>query len=272
MTGDLKIRGDGTSTDGIVAALASELDRAPSGIAFVYRTLDVVRESLGGEDAVVVVDHVGLGRQAYHGRRGPAHGTWADEVCRLGSVGLYYDGQPAADDLSAAVVHLCSVAMKLDAARHDARHDPLTGLLNRRAFDDLLATSCAQSARHGWHFAVVVVDLNHFKTVNDRFGHARGDAVLRAIGAELTSRVRAGDGAARLGGDEFALVIANGDRSIADVLQARLEAALQRIAPESAVGVAVGVAVAPEDGRAPDELLALADGRLYEAKGKVAAR
>jgi PAS domain S-box-containing protein len=95
--------------------------------------------------------------------------------------------------------------------RHVADHDALTGLFNRRRFEEELCRESAVAARHGRSGAVLVVDLDNFKFVNDTYGHGVGDEVLRGVGAVLTRRVRASDVVARIGGDEFAVLLAGAD-------------------------------------------------------------
>ena len=154
-----------------------------------------------------------------------------------------------------------------------AHHDPLTGLPNRVLFRDRFGQALALAGRGGGRLAVLLLDLDDFKGVNDTLGHPTGDALLRGIAGRLGGLVRGGDTLARLGGDEFALVQV-GARQPADAaaLAARLLAALE--APFDLDGRAVhvaasmGVALYPEDGADPDELLKNADLALYRAKAE----
>jgi diguanylate cyclase (GGDEF)-like protein len=115
-----------------------------------------------------------------------------------------------------------------------------------------------------------LLDLDDFKVVNDRYGHAAGDAALRAVGAELRAALRGGDVAARLGGDEFALLVVGVENveSLSPLL-GRLKTALERAVPETTVGFSVGVACFPSDTDDPDALTGLADDRLYAAKATI---
>ncbi|MGH9206939.1 MAG: GGDEF domain-containing protein, partial [Acidimicrobiales bacterium] len=110
-----------------------------------------------------------------------------------------------------------------------------------------------------------LVDLNHFKSVNDKLGHDEGDRVLRVIGTQLRGSLRAGDTAARVGGDEFALLLSNGHAGVVAALLDRVREAVSSI-PAVEVGFSSGVALAPDESTDPGELYRIADVRLYEDK------
>src|SRR5436190_552122 len=110
-------------------------------------------------------------------------------------------------DLAAAPSGVSFIASCLDRLHYESLHDPLTGLYNRRGFDEHLGAAISRSLRYGWSFGLVILDLDGFKAINDRLGHQGGDAVLRAVGERLRHGMRGGDIAARVGGDEFALLI-----------------------------------------------------------------
>ncbi|RME63806.1 MAG: diguanylate cyclase [Alphaproteobacteria bacterium] len=153
-----------------------------------------------------------------------------------------------------------------------ARSDPLTGLANRRAFMDTVTARLAHVARSGRPSALLYIDLDHFKAVNDHYGHAAGDAILLAVGDILRRSLRASDLAARLGGDEFAVWLEDADGAGATRMAQRLieQASALRVAiggGADKVGLSIGIAVA--GGReAPQDLLARADAALYRAKNR----
>jgi diguanylate cyclase (GGDEF)-like protein len=187
-------------------------------------------------------------------------------VVTSGERGLYTQPVILEPEIADGVVGLAEVALRLDVLDHDAAHDPLTGLLNRRSFDVALEEALARSRRYGWTFSLVMFDLNRFKALNDRLGHAAGDRVLRRIGSVLRSTLRVGDVAARIGGDEFAVLLSRGDRVAGDILASRVRSLVNADLGWADIGFAVGVASAPSEAVKAEELCRLADRRLYEAK------
>ena len=149
-----------------------------------------------------------------------------------------------------------------------ARQDPLTGALNRRALVEELEAEIARSARAGTPCALAVVDVDHFKEINDSFGHAAGDAALRGLVATVSRRLRKGDVVGRLGGEEFAVVLAGTDADGAERYANALRALVADDAAGNGMPYTVSVGVAEVDGATPtaEELLAAADAALYSAK------
>ncbi|MGX7707908.1 diguanylate cyclase domain-containing protein [Methylobacterium sp. Gmos1] len=152
-----------------------------------------------------------------------------------------------------------------------ARHDPLTGLPNRLHFRESLEREIARCRRNAGGFALLCLDLDRFKLVNDTLGHQAGDALLCVVAERLKAVLRAEDTVARLGGDEF-VIVQTGEGRAADAqrLAERLIAAM--VPPvdlngyPAGIGVSVGIALAPQDGDDPDQLFARADQALYRAK------
>ena len=154
-----------------------------------------------------------------------------------------------------------------DAMRRFALRDPLTGLANRRALDERLGYEIARHTRRGEAFAVLALDLDGFKLVNDRFGHDAGDQVLREAAAALMEVVRAQDSVVRLGGDEFCVLAPQTGRVSADHLAVRAREALAGVtAGLTGLSASMGTAVFPADGTTPDTLLAAADLAALGAK------
>ncbi len=152
-----------------------------------------------------------------------------------------------------------------------ALHDPLTGLLNRAGFVSGLKEIIKRKASGGQSFGIVSLDLDHFKDVNDLYGHMAGDAVLQATGARITAALGPEDFSGRLGGDEFILVIGSDQQpSSVNLIASRLQAELcQPVAFEGRalqVGASIGVALYPRDGTDRKTLISNADMALYRAK------
>jgi diguanylate cyclase (GGDEF)-like protein len=153
-----------------------------------------------------------------------------------------------------------------------ATHDRLTGLGNRALFDQALTNAVAESRRNDTPFALLYLDVDRFKQVNDAFGHDSGDAVLIAVGERLRASIRHIDAAFRLGGDEFGVVLAPlFDRGHIDGLVERIRAAMVEPfrMPNGQLGAAslsVGVAVFPDDGASAEQLLSHADTAMYRDK------
>jgi diguanylate cyclase (GGDEF)-like protein len=157
-----------------------------------------------------------------------------------------------------------------DAALHrlaaEAITDPLTGLRNRRGFHAEAAAALARCARAGQPASLLSLDLDRFKSINDRHGHAAGDEVLRGLAAVMRSEARAGDLAARLGGEEFVLLLPDTDLDAALALAERLRAALPLGVPHPGGGrVTASFGLAPI-ADSLDAALAAADEALYAAK------
>lgn len=148
-----------------------------------------------------------------------------------------------------------------------SRTDHLTGLFNRRHLDDALHAVLASSRRHSFPFAALLVDVDHFKSVNDRYGHDTGDRVLQAVAAALADGVRTEDLVGRWGGEEFLVLAPHTDVAGAQVLGERLRACVAaRTAGDVAVTVSIGAAVVEGRGPETSTVLRAADRLLYDAK------
>ncbi|GAC1318999.1 MAG: hypothetical protein NVS2B16_08690 [Chloroflexota bacterium] len=148
-----------------------------------------------------------------------------------------------------------------------AMRDPVSGLPNRRAFEETLERELSLGDRTGTSFSVVFLDLNNLKSINDRFGHSKGDEVIRGVGVSLQRILRPYDFAGRLGGDEFVLLLSGADEPDSGI-SARIAEAMRQLSDGMAIRIAssVGVARYPADGSTGRELVHVADSRMYEHK------
>ncbi len=148
--------------------------------------------------------------------------------------------------------------------------DPLTGAHNRRFFEQALERAMARSLRADEPLALIAIDLDRFKQVNDSLGHGAGDELLVRLVAELGAELRREDMLCRLGGDEFVVLAPGVDAETARRMAVRMGATVRRTAaavvPEIGVSASLGVACAPNDAVSPQELLRWADQAAYEAK------
>lgn len=253
----------------LLHAAAMDALRAESGLRWIHRWLQGLKAAQDLDDVVLIFHDPLLGRQVFRAGRHPFRGEWATRIALQGEPGLYT--LPArrtdANDV-ALVIRLCSMALELDVMRDLSLHDPLTGLHNRRGFDEFIDQALEQNRRYGWPFALVLIDLDDFKRLNDKVGHAAGDAVLRAVGDEIAHALRRGDVAARVGGDEFALVLSGTEGDAVPSLLGRLRNRLETDVPHAPVRFSAGAASCPHEAANRDDLFTLADRRLYMEKAR----
>jgi diguanylate cyclase (GGDEF)-like protein len=168
------------------------------------------------------------------------------------------------------VIHVRRLRATHEALWSLARRDELTGVGNYRALHERLAEEIARHRRHAREFALVLLDLDGFKQVNERYGHLEGDRVLAEIGASLRAEVRPEDSVFRQGGDEFAVIVPECSAEEAGEVAARLRARVARQGFGSDRGprvtAASGYAMFPADGINAEELLGYADGDLFASK------
>jgi len=166
---------------------------------------------------------------------------------------------------------LALVTQQEQVARHAALHDPLTGLPNRTLFYDRLEHGLAQARRHDLALAVMFLDLDGFKQVNDTYGHDVGDALLQTIAERLKENTRDDDTVSRLGGDEFLYLLmgATDEQSVANLAQKildRIQLPCQLSAGEVSVLLSIGIAIFPKNGTTVESLIKGADAAMYQAK------
>ncbi len=157
--------------------------------------------------------------------------------------------------------------------RYLAYHDTATGLANRTLFNDRLDHALAQAERHSWSLALMFVDIDKFKLINDTYGHETGDRVLRSAGQALQLCAREEDTVSRIGGDEFLCLLMEISEEaavsrIADLMIERTAQACVFETGQITVKLSIGIAIYPRDGTSAEILLKKADRAMYEAKAK----
>ncbi|MBD3898075.1 EAL domain-containing protein [Halomonas sp. ML-15] len=208
-------------------------------------------------------------------------GHWQGEVtCRrrngehypeLLTINTLYDEQQQACgyvrvfiDISALKAHQSHLQLK-------AHHDPLTGLANRSLFDDYLQRALHHAQRQDGEVALLFIDLDRFKPINDSLGHSAGDTLLKQVARRLSQALRSDDMLARFGGDEFLVLLqheagVDGAQAVALRLQEALEAPFKVSDRRLPMSASIGIALYPRDGDSPEELMRSADGAMYSAK------
>jgi diguanylate cyclase (GGDEF)-like protein/PAS domain S-box-containing protein len=198
----------------------------------------------------------------------------------LGTISLYFEdiAHPTARDIElfGVCADLAAIAIESrqseERIRRLAHYDGLTSLPNRFLFMEFLDQALRTAQRHGKKFAVFFLDLDKFKEINDTFGHAAGDAVLKETACRLRSSLRQTDKIARMGGDEFYVLIEDlqDNFDAAEIAEKLLEGALRPIRfgqQECVLSASIGIAIYPQDGTNAEALLRNADHAMYQAKG-----
>jgi diguanylate cyclase (GGDEF)-like protein/PAS domain S-box-containing protein len=215
-----------------------------------------------GDDALPMT---AVGEEPFHAQVRTRDGT-------LIEVDVMRRPAPASDgDRRVWLLHDARTRQRAEAElREQALHDPLTGLANRALLHDRLTSAIAVAQRQDTPLSLLLLDLDGFKAVNDRFGHHAGDIVLVETAARLSGAVRESDTAARLGGDEFVLMLPAtpllGSIEAARALVDFIVAPINVDGKALTVGASIGIAVFPNHGRDAEVLLAAADSAMYEAK------
>ena len=200
--------------------------------------------------------------RSIHGLSGPALALGRGEAVTVPPLHLR-----EADEVGQALV---KASKMLQEAQHRGHHDVLTGLANRALFDEIVDLQLAICARTRAPLAVLYVDIDGFKAVNDTYGHATGDELLCAIAARLKNGIRSSDLAARLGGDEFAVVLVNTGMEAAAIVAGKLADSVSMPFPIGQltieISASIGVAGYPDSGTSSEALLHSADAEMYKAK------
>ncbi|MGC4003698.1 MAG: diguanylate cyclase [Pirellulales bacterium] len=260
--GEVRLRGDG-------AVFARFLATAAAGIALclVFAGLGLQRLSRRIQRDIVepVQALIAMTHQA-RTQRGGTQRAPASQIAEFQTLGEDFNAL-----LTEIEMQQAQLAQENRSLTHLANHDSLTGLYNRAYFSRRLARVLQDAQIQGGNIAVLYMDNDRFKEINDRYGHAVGDLLLIEVAARIRAQLREGDTVARLGGDEFAVLLApvhhpQDALRIADKINAAVEQPLaerhERIVPS----VSIGIALYPQHGHTADQLLRAADRAMYEAK------
>jgi two-component system cell cycle response regulator len=194
------------------------------------------------------------------------------QAMEAGALDYLVKGEISPGALERSLRYALKLGETLEALRRLATRDELTGLANRREYDRILSEEEERARRFGHPLALVIVDLDRFKAVNDSHGHGAGDAVLREAARRVAASIRTVDRAARIGGEEFALILVQTDGAAALEVARRAIVAVGRGPIDAGGGLmlkvtaSAGVAELPADGASAAELFAAADRALYAAK------
>ena len=193
------------------------------------------------------------------------------QAMNSGALDYLVKGEINAAVLERSLRYALKLGDTLEALRKLATRDELTGLLNRRVFYQTLDDERDRSERFGRSFAVILLDIDHFKQVNDTHGHPIGDTVLAEVARRLQSRVRTVDRVMRYGGEEFAVLMFECDATMARELAQRLFADIRKTPIETehnslSVTISAGIAMYPAHGKTKEALVTAADDALYAAK------
>ncbi|WP_447788232.1 diguanylate cyclase domain-containing protein [Pseudomonas farris] len=227
----------------------------------LYLARRQLRGIIGPLRSLAAVAHAARSERAFDQRVPPA------DIAELDNLGN--DFNALLDELESWQTHLQS---ENETLAHQASHDSLTGLPNRAFFEGRLMRALRNAGKLGERVAVLFLDSDRFKEINDNFGHAAGDAVLIAVATRVRAQLREEDLVARLGGDEFAILLtplhkAEDAERIADKIIASMEIPIQLPGSTQVLtSLSIGIAVYPDHGVTPGELLDAADAAMYQAK------
>jgi diguanylate cyclase (GGDEF)-like protein len=194
------------------------------------------------------------------------------QAMEAGALDYLIKGEINTQALERSLRYALKLGETMEALRQLATHDALTGLLNRREFDRILAEEHERARRFGRSYAIVTLDLDHFKSVNDKYGHPAGDLVLTTAAQRISRQLRSVDRFARIGGEEFAIVLTEVDHVTASEVAKRIVEMMARVPIPLADGtqlpvtLSAGSASMPKNAADTVGLVRIADKALYEAK------
>ncbi|KJK05903.1 MULTISPECIES: diguanylate cyclase [Pseudomonas] len=232
-----------------------------SAVGALYLSRRMFGDIVGPLRSLATVAHAARRERSFDRRVPPA------QIAELNELGN--DFNALLDELESWRNHLQS---ENESLAHQASHDSLTGLPNRAFFEGRLSRTLRNANKYQEHMALLFLDSDNFKEINDSHGHAAGDEVLVSVATRVRAQLRENDLVARLGGDEFAVLLAplhslEDAQRIAEKIIASMRLPIRLAEGQSIVtSLSVGIAYFPDDGRTPSELLNAADAAMYQAK------
>ncbi|WP_425313112.1 diguanylate cyclase domain-containing protein [Pseudomonas putida] len=232
-----------------------------SALGALYLSRRLFGDIVGPLRSLATVAHAARRERSFDRRVPPA------QIAELNELGN--DFNALLDELESWQNHLQS---ENESLAHQASHDSLTGLPNRAFFEGRLSRTVRNANKYQEHLALLFLDSDNFKEVNDNYGHAAGDEVLVSVAARVRSQLRENDLVARLGGDEFAVLLAPlHSREDAQRIAEKIIVSMRKPIPLAegksiVTSLSVGIAYFPDDGRSPSDLLNAADAAMYQAK------
>ena len=195
----------------------------------------------------------------------------ASKAVREGAQDYLIKGQTDSDLLVRSLRYAIERKRTEETIKNMAYYDSLTGLPSRTLFHDRFTMAMAESKRNDKKMALIMIDLDHFKNINDNFGHDAGDELLKELSSRLVNTLRKTDTICRMGGDEFAVLISDvSTKEMIDEVAQRIVLAIGKPFPlqdiERRIGASLGIAIYPEDGDTLDTLIKHADSAMYEVK------
>ncbi|CAN7351420.1 diguanylate cyclase [Pseudorhodoferax sp. LjRoot39] len=260
--GEVRLRGDGAVFARFLATAAAgiALCLVCAGLGLRLLSRRIQRDIVEPVDALIAMTH------RARAQRGGMQRAPASQIAEFHALGEDFNAL-----LTEIEMQQAQLAQENRSLTHLANHDSLTGLYNRAYFSRRLARILQDAQIQGGNIAVLYMDNDRFKEINDHYGHAVGDLLLIEVATRIRAQLREGDTVARLGGDEFAVLLApvhhpQDALRIADKINAAVALPLSERHERIVPSVSIGIALYPEHGQTADQLLRAADRAMYEAK------
>lgn len=260
----------GKEADGLAFAIYD--DATPTDAALMYRNRESAGGAMSAKEYMVVAGHTWTVTLVTQDEFETRFGREISLTIAVTGIGLSLSIALLAWFMISGRARALRLAAEItEELRHMAQHDPLTGLPNRALFSDRVQNALAYARRHDSRFAVIFLDLDRFKPINDDYGHLVGDLLLQQVAKRLQDSIRASDTVGRIGGDEFVLLIGelvgpDAARALAEKIRQEVRRPYTIDGHELTISCSLGVAIYPDDGTDEIALTKRADDAMYRAK------